>query len=69
MSKKDKNGRWESGEKCLKIGKGRGLWKRMSNCGEVWVYSMLYTLEKMVYIKQKKVEKMGIWKKCPEKVE
>ena len=34
MSKKDKKGVWESGEKCRKIGKGRGWWKRVVKCGD-----------------------------------
>ena len=58
--------------KWRKMSNGREKMRMVSKCGEVWrmvSYSMLYTLEKMVYIKQKKVEKKGIWKKCSEKVE
>ena len=58
--------------KWRKMSKNRERKRVMENDVELWkmvVYSMLYTLEKMVYIKQKKVEKKGIWKKCSEKVE
>ena len=58
--------------KWRKMSKNRERKRVMENDVELWkmvVYSMLYTLEKMVYIKQKKGEKKGIWGKCSEKVE